>query len=124
MPETNKAIDKYSFRRFSFKGIFIVACVIISYLALSHLLIGFKPDQVVLCLIFCLFYFGNHITRKMILGFSIFIIYWIVYDYMKAFPNYKFNVVHIKDLYDLEKKIFGIKSATLGVTPNEYWIIH
>jgi membrane-associated phospholipid phosphatase len=41
---------------------------------------------------------------------------------MKAFPNYRFNTVHIGDLYDAEKTLFSI--GTEKVTPNEFWITH
>jgi hypothetical protein len=122
--KTNSTIVKYSFQRFSAARIFKVACIVTLYLGLSNLLVGFKSDQIVLSAIFCLLYFGNQFTRKLILGFSIFIIYWIVFDYMKAFPNYKFNIVHIKDLYDFEKQIFGIKSGNVLLTPNEFWSLH
>lgn len=92
------------------------------YLVVSALLIGFKTDQLVLAGIFNLFYFASSITRKFILGFSIFIVYWIIFDYMKAIPNYKVNAVHIGDLYDAEKAVFGINSSGQKVTPNEFWL--
>jgi len=43
---------------------------------------------------------------------------------MKAFPNYAFNLVHIKDLYDAEKSIFGIVQGSTLLTPNEFWQQH
>jgi inositol phosphorylceramide synthase catalytic subunit len=61
-------------------------------------------------------------TRKFILGFSVFIAYWIVFDYMKAFPNYEYNTVHIESLYDAEKNLFGINFNSKLLTPNEYWL--
>ncbi len=94
------------------------------YLVVSILLVGFKSDQLVLIGIFNgLFYLTKH-TRKFIIGFSIFIVYWILFDYMKAFPNYLFNSVHIADLYNHEKGIFGIHFNGRILTPNEYWKIH
>src|SRR6202007_1593795 len=45
-------------------------------------------------------------------------------DYMKAFPNYRYNTVHIESLYHAEKELFGIHSASTVLTPNEYWFIH
>ena len=60
-------------------------------------------------------------TKKFILGFSIFVVYWIIFDYMKAFPNYEFSKVHIADLYNCEKRIFGIRYNGTVVTPNEWW---
>ncbi|KQR66866.1 PA-phosphatase [Pedobacter sp. Leaf176] len=92
-----------------------------AYLLLSYFLVGFKSDQLLLVLIFNLMFYLSDGTRRFIVGFSIFIIYWILFDYMKAFPNYLYNRVHIEDLYDAEKKIFGINFHGLVITPNEFW---
>lgn len=42
---------------------------------------------------------------------------------MKAFPNYNYNIVHIADLYNFEKHLFGINLNGTIVTPNEYFAI-
>lgn len=94
------------------------------YLVLSYFLVGFKTDQLVLIVIFNTLYYLTSTTRKFIIGFSIFIVYWIIFDYMKAFPNYNYNTVHIEDLYNFEKRIFGIEQAGKLLTPNEYWLLH
>jgi uncharacterized membrane protein len=87
------------------------------------LLVGFKSDQVVLILLFNTLFYASGITRKFILGFSIFIFYWVLFDYMKAIPNYEVNLVHIADLYNLEKHLFGININGKILTPNEYWLV-
>jgi inositol phosphorylceramide synthase catalytic subunit len=104
----------------------VVVTTLISalYLLLSVWLVGFKSDQLVLIAIFNGLYYLSGLTRKLITGFSIFIVYWIIYDYMKAFPNYAFNNVHIGELYNAEKGFFGISTATGVVTPNEYFLQH
>ncbi|WAC42390.1 phosphatase PAP2 family protein [Pedobacter sp. SL55] len=94
------------------------------YLILSYFLVGFKTDQLVLIAIFNALYYLTSTTRKFIIGFSIFIVYWIIYDYMKAFPNYHYNAVHIADLYNFEKSVFGIEQGGKLLTPNEYWLLH
>jgi hypothetical protein len=108
----------------TFKNFITVVLFAAVYLSLSYLLVGFKSDQVVLVGIFFTLYFASTVTRKFILGFSIFIVYWIIFDYMKAFPNYHYNSVHIAGLYNLEKHLFGINQAGHVITPNEYWRIH
>lgn len=95
-----------------------------AYLLVSFALIGFKVDQLILIFIFCTFYLASPATRKFILGFSIFIVFWILFDYMKAFPNYRYQEVHIKSLYDLEKNLFGIKWGSATLTPNEWADYH
>lgn len=94
------------------------------YLLISYFLVGYKSDQLVLLLIFNSLYYASPITRKFILGFSIFIVYWILFDYMKAFPNYAYSDVHIAELYNMEKHFFGIHSSGALLTPNEYWRVH
>ena len=106
---------------FSPRNILIVVILSLTYLLLSFFLIGFKTDQLVLVGIFSACFFASTVSRKLIIGFSIFIVYWILFDYMKAFPNFKFNEVHIADLYNTEKKIFGLRINELVLTPNEYW---
>jgi len=109
---------------YSLKNTLPAAAVTALYLLVSYWLIGFKTDQLFLAGFFNLLYFINTTTRKFILGFSIFIVYWIIFDYMKAFPNYRFNQVHIQDLYDAEKSLFGLSDNGSTVTPNEFWISH
>jgi hypothetical protein len=87
------------------KNFLAVVLVSALYLAVSTLLVGFKTDQLVLIAIFFVLYFATTGTRKFILGFSIFIVYWIIFDYMKAFPNYNYSEVHIAGLYNLEKQL-------------------
>ncbi|GAB3900366.1 phosphatase PAP2 family protein [Spirosoma agri] len=96
----------------------------IGYMLLSFALVGYKPDQLFLIALVNVLYFASDFTRKYVIGFSIFLVYWIVFDYMKAFPNYHYSSVHIESLYLLEKKLFGIPSGSMVLTPNEYWLVH
>jgi len=103
------------------RSVAIVLLVTVFYLLVSVLLVGFKTDQLFLAGIFNAAFFLSPISRKFIIGFSIFIVYWIIFDYMKAFPNYNYNTVHIADLYNAEKHLFGIHFNGGLLTPNEYW---
>ena len=107
---------------FTKKDILLTTVFSLIYLLVSYLLIGFKVDQVILIMICSGFYYLSIPTRKFIIGFSIFIVFWIMFDYLKAFPNYKYNSVHIVDLYSWEKHWFGFVSDGTLVTPNEYWL--
>lgn len=109
---------------FSVKKLLITTLISLCYLLFSKYLVGYKSDQLVLVFIFNVCYYASVFTRKFILGFSIFIVYWILFDYMKAFPNYEFNQVSIGELYQLEKHIFGIHFNGKIVTPNEYWLLN
>lgn len=109
---------------FAPRTVVITTLISVAYLLLSILLVGFKTDQLVLIAIFNGMYYSSGITRKFITGFSIFMVYWIIFDYMKAFPNYTFRNVHIEELYNAEKTLFGITTASGRVTPNEFFQQH
>ncbi|MEO8759452.1 MAG: phosphatase PAP2 family protein [Bacteroidia bacterium] len=104
----------------STKDIILVSAISLAYLLLCTWLLGFKSDQVVLVTVFNGLFYASAITRKFILGFLSFIIFWVIFDFMKVFPNYNFNAIHIQDLYLREKFLFGINDADTILTPNEY----
>src|SRR5271168_618347 len=95
------------------------------YLVLSAWLIGYKTDQLFLVLLFNSLFYLSGATRRFILAFTVFIVFWVLFDSMKAFPNYRYNTVHIRSLYELEKNLFGITGNDgVRLTPNEYWREH
>jgi len=102
------------------RSVTVVSIASFAYLLFSAFLVGFKSDQVVLVFLFNLLFYASAITRKFVTGFSIFVVYWIIFDYMKAFPNYEYSTVHIADVYNFEKHLFGIHSQGQLLTPNEY----
>jgi hypothetical protein len=107
------------------RTIVTVTIISLAYLLLSAILIGFKTDQLFLVGLFNGLFFLSRPTRRFILGFSVFIVFWIIFDLMKAFPNYWFNTVHIERIYRAEQRLFGIREADGHlITPNEYWQLH
>lgn len=108
------------FPRVNFKTAITLMVLSVVYVALSSVLVGFKSDQIVLIALVNGLYYLSGYTRRFVTGFAIFIVYWIIFDYMKAFPNYHFNAVHIADLYNREKSFFGIHNNGKILTPNEY----
>jgi inositol phosphorylceramide synthase catalytic subunit len=112
-------------RLFTARLIFIMAAISAVYLLVSHFLIGFHPEQLFLVILCNILFFASQATRDFVVAFSIFVVYWIIFDYMKAFPNYKFHAVHIESIYNAEKSIFGItQPGGKIITPNEYWQLH
>src|ERR1700761_9242375 len=111
--------------RLNVKNALIVTAISVGYLLLSAWLIGYKTDQLFLVTLFNVLFYLSGPTRRFILGFSVFIVFWILFDSMKAFPNYRYNTVHIESIYHLEKSLFGIRGAGGTIlTPNEYWVVH
>jgi hypothetical protein len=104
----------------SLKNTILLSAVSLIYLILCAVFLGFKTDQLFLVGVFNLLYYLSPLSRKVILGFSVFVIFWVIFDFMKVFPNYNFNAVHIQDLYQREKRLFGINDEGALLTPNEY----
>ncbi len=113
------------FKRFTKKNIIINTLLAILYLIWSHFAGGIRPEHYFLVFLWFLMYYTHEKTRRFILGFSIFIIYWIIYDSMRILPNYEVSTVHIKQPYELEKFLFGITFQHNLMTPNEYFeLVH
>ena len=92
----------------------------LAYLGLAYFFIGWRPDHLHLCLAILVAYFAFPLSRKIFWAFLFFIVYWLIYDSLRVYPNYMVNPVNIESLYNLEKSIFGIETAQGILTPNEY----
>lgn len=53
-----------------------------------------------------------------------FLAWAVIYDSLGALPGYSFATVHIQDLYEAEKALFGVSLNGTVVTPNEYFAQH
>jgi len=112
-------------RLFTARLIITMAAISAAYMLVSWLLIGFRPEQLFLVILCNVLFFASMATRNFVVAFSVFIIYWVIFDYMKAFPNYRYNAVHIESIYNAEKSVFGITAAGGKIiTPNEYFQLH
>jgi membrane-associated phospholipid phosphatase len=103
------------------KSIYTVAAISVIYLVIISLLIGLKLEHWLIVVFFNACFFAATTTRRFILAFSIFMVYWIIYDLMKVFPNYEINSVDIQHLYNFEKNTFGIHYNNSIVTLNEFF---
>jgi hypothetical protein len=99
-----------------------VACLFaLIYFCLAYFIVGLRSDHttfgilVVMCLLL------HRYTQKIAYGLVFFILFWIIYDAMRAFPNYLFNQVSTSQIYQFEKSIFGIHYNEDLLTPNEYF---
>jgi inositol phosphorylceramide synthase catalytic subunit len=106
------------------RSVIVISLLSIAYLLLSRFLVGYNPDQVVLLVLCNALFYSSNISRKFLIAYSTFLVYWIIFNYMKAFPNYRYTQVHISELYNLEKHLFGIHFRGLLLTPNEYYKIN
>ena len=91
------------------------------YLLGSALLVGFKVDQLFLAALFSTGWLVSGASRRWVMGFAVFMVYWVLFDWMKALPNYLVNPVHIGDLYAAELRWFGIGEGADRITPNMWF---
>lgn len=105
-------------------GALLVPALSLAYLLLSYALIGFRPEQLVLVGLCNACYYLSATTRRFITGFSIFVVFWVLYDYLRAFPNYAYRAVDVAPLYHTEKALFGLGYHGQLLTPNEFWLLH
>lgn len=106
------------------KRILTAAAIGIAYLIISYFVVGFRIDEVFIAALFFLLYTVSKKTRNFALTLAPFLVFWVIFDYMKAFPNYKFNSVHIGDIYNFDKQYFGVHVNGALLSLNEYWELH
>lgn len=108
-------------RAFSKTTLSIAVIFLVVYSLWLGLVVGFRTDHLYFILFLVVTYFASSTTRKFVLGFVFFWLFWIFYDAMRVYPNYLVNPIHIIEPYNLEKLLFGISDAGEILTPNEYF---
>jgi inositol phosphorylceramide synthase catalytic subunit len=108
-------------RFFSLSEIVLLVVMTTCYFSWFYNLVGLRTEHVFQYVLLLSLYFISPKTRQFFWAFSIFTAYWFSYDSLRILPNYKVNPVHISDLYDFEKSIFGINTEGGILTPNEYF---
>lgn len=104
----------------SLRAIVTVLITSVVYVVLMAFLVGLKPEHLFIVGLFNICFFLGSQTRRFILAFSIFIVYGVVYDLMRVYPNFLVNPVDIQGLFTLEKSLFGIHTGNSVLTPNQY----
>jgi len=122
MKQNAEAAEKFT--RFAAFNVAVMSALSAGYLLLALVLVGFHYNQLLLAGFLNLLYFFSPTGRKLAIGFSIYAAYWILFDFMKAFPNYLIGDVRIESLYNAEKALFGIRGAEWLMTPNEFFLHH
>ena len=86
--------------------------------------VGLRPEHIGMFVLCAGAWWLHPATRRALLAFAAFIVFWIVYDSMRVWPNYTINPVHIAEPYLFDKQWFGVDSAGGRQTLNEYWAAH
>jgi hypothetical protein len=103
-----------------------VTAIVILFLftTLTTAFVGFRPEHLLLIIFFCLSFFVNDKSRKLIVGLLPFFAFGISYDWMRVYPNYMVNSIDVEALYNLEKALFGITDNGTLLIPSEYFALH
>lgn len=117
----NEPIKPDEFERFNKRSLIVSGVLSILYYSWFHLTIGLRPDHYAFHVLLVVGYYAHPISRRFVLGLSVFVVYTLLYDSHKAFPNYIFNPVHIEEPLNLEKSLFGIMTSNGILTPSGYF---
>ncbi len=103
----------------------VILATLAIWLIVTALCVGFRPEHIYIALILAVMLFATASTRRLIVALLPFVVFGISYDWMNICPNYEVNPVDIRGLYESEKSLFGIASASAGIlTPNEFFALH
>ncbi len=99
----------------------LVVILSLLYLGLSSLLVDLRIEHWLIIGVYNLCFFTGAKNKKFILAFTIFLVFGMLYDLMKACPNYRINQVDISSLYHFEQTVFGFTWNGHFLTPNEFF---
>lgn len=102
----------------------VCLCALALWLTVTVLFIGFRPEHILMAVLILGLFFACGVTRRLVVALLPFILFGISYDWMNLLPNYEVNPVDVGDLYNREKLLFGITTASGVVTPNEFFAQH
>jgi hypothetical protein len=106
------------------KNVIWVAVIGLLYFAWFGGVVGLRIEHIALFIIVGSAYILSPVSRRWVLAFAAFLVYWMLYDSLRVCPNYKVNPVHIVEPYMFDKQWFGVNSALGRITLNEYWAAH
>ena len=104
--------------------ILTVVVIAIIFIAITTVFVGLRPEHLLIVSIILILFFAGKSTRKLAVGLLPFFIFGISYDWMRVYPNYEVNPIDVRNLYDLEKVLFGIEENGTLLIPCEYFALH
>jgi len=102
----------------------IVIVITAIVIALTAIFVGYRTEHNLMFGLFLVLFFSSDFTRKLAVALIPFIVFGLSYDWMRVYPNYMVNPIDVKDLYDLEKQLFGINIGGEILIPCEYFAKH
>ena len=94
------------------------------YLLWIVVVVGLRSDHLIFIALCLVLFFASEMSRKVFLALFFFVVYWVIYDSLRIYPNYDFNPVLVQEPYDIEKSLFGFLYNGQIITPNEFFETH
>lgn len=91
------------------------------YTLLITFLIGWRGDHTFFISFIVVAILVHQKSYNFVIVLSAFALFWISYDFMRIYPNYLLNDVHVIDLYNLELKFFGVWDGGSKVILSEWF---
>ncbi len=60
--------------------------------------------------------------KRFLLTITPFLLFGLIYNSMRYYPNYLFGSIDVRGVYETEKSLFGILSGGVLLTPNEFFL--
>lgn len=120
LPSCARYMNSKPFNRFSGRAVLTAFLLTAGFVLWAMLIPGLRGDHIFLIILCLTLWFAHPASRNFISAFFVFVVYWIVYDSMRGFPNYTVNPVQVAEPYQIEKSIFGINTSSGKFTPNEW----
>ena len=103
------------------KRLLVSGILCLLYLVANTLFMGFSlSTTIVVSAVYFLFNVSVDV-RNLIVAFLPIILFVLIYDFMRVYPNYLVNPIDTKDVYELEKSLFGISTPEGRLIPCEYF---
>lgn len=107
------------------REILTLILLLAAWMLVTALFIGIRPEHIIMGVLIAAMFLISQTTRKLVVALLPFAIFAISYDWMRIIPNYEVNPIDVQGLYEAEKHLFGITTATNGIlTPNEFFHLH
>lgn len=91
------------------------------YLVANTLFMGFSLSTCIVTIALCLLFNFSVSVRGLLTAFLPIILFAVIYDFMRVYPNYMVNPIDTRGLYELEKTLFGISTPDGQIIPSEYF---
>jgi inositol phosphorylceramide synthase catalytic subunit len=96
----------------------------ILYFLWFGVLVGMRNEHFYLWILAVICWFLNEKTQAFLKGIYVWLLYWMLYDSLRIAPNWTVNAVHIEDLYQFDKRYFGILFEGNLLTLGEWCALH